>query len=83
MNQPGIIKRIGSTEQVSDKFKKRELIIEIPGNYPQTVKFEFLQDKVDLLDTVKIGENVNVHFNLNGREHNGNVYNTLQGWKID
>ena len=83
MNQPGIVKKIGTTETVSDKFKKRELIIEIPGNYPQVVKFEFVQDKVGLLDSVKVGENVNVHFNLNGREHNGNVYNTLQGWKID
>lgn len=82
MNQPGIVKRIGSTEIVTDKFRKRELILEIPGNYPQVVKFEFVQDKVDLLDSVAEGENVDVHFNLNGREHNGNVYNTLQGWKI-
>lgn len=83
MNQPGQVRRIGATESVSDKFKKRELILDIPGQYPQVVKFEFVQDKCALLDGLKVGENVNVHFNLNGREHNGNVYNTLQGWKIE
>lgn len=82
MNQPGQVKRIGAVEPVSDKFKKRELILEIPGQYLQVVKFEFVQDKCGLLDAIRVGENVNVHFNLNGREHNGNVYNTLQGWKI-
>lgn len=83
MNQPRQVKRIGSVESVSDKFKKRELILEIPGQYPQVVKFEFVQDKCGLLYAIRVGENINVHFNLNGREHNGNVYNTLQGWKID
>lgn len=83
MNQPGKVKRIGAIEQVKDNFKKRELILEIPGQYPQIVKFEAVQDKCSLLDGLRIGENVNVHFNLSGREHNGNVYNTLQLWKIE
>lgn len=83
MNQPGKIKSVGATEQVKDNFKKRELILDIPGQYPQVVKFEAVQDKCALLDGLKIGGNVNVHFNLNGREHNGNVYNTLQLWKIE
>lgn len=83
MNQPGIIKRIGATEQVTEKFKKRDLILEIPGTYPQVIKFEAAQDKVSIFDGLSIGQNVNVHFNLNGREHNGSVYNTLQAWKID
>lgn len=83
MNQPGIVKRIGATENVTDKFRKRELILEIPGNYPQIVKFEAIQDKCDLLDSVKVGENVNIHFNLNGREHGDKVYNALQIWKVE
>jgi single-strand DNA-binding protein len=83
MNQPGQIKKIGAIETVKDTFKKRELILDIPGQYPQVVKFEFVQDKCALLDGLKVGQNVNVFFNLNGREHNGNVYNTLSGWKVE
>lgn len=82
MNQPGIIHKITETEQVSASFKKRELILEIPGQYPQFVKFEAVQDKVAIFDGMKVGEHIDVHFNLNGRESNGKFYNTLQAWKI-
>ncbi|HMG82799.1 MAG TPA: DUF3127 domain-containing protein [Ferruginibacter sp.] len=82
MNQPGKVFRIGETEQVSASFKKRELILEIPGMYPQYVKFEAVQDKVSIFDGLQIGQDVDVHFNLNGRESKGNYYNTLQAWKV-
>ncbi len=83
MNQPGKVHRIGQIENISDKFKKRELILEIPGQYPQFIKFEAVQDKVSLLDGLRPGQDINVHFNLNGRESKGNFYNTLQVWKVE
>jgi single-strand DNA-binding protein len=83
MNQPGKVVRIGEVEQVSTSFKKRILIIEVPGQYPQILQFEAVQDKVSIFDNLIPGENVNVHFNLNGREHNGKVYNQLQAWKVE
>lgn len=82
MNQPGKVFRIGEPEQVSASFKKRELILEIPGMYPQFIKFEAVQDKCSILDGLTIGQSIDVHFNLNGRENKGNYYNTLQIWKI-
>jgi hypothetical protein len=82
--------RVGQTEQVSDKFKKRELIVEYAENptYPQTIKFEASQDKCDKLDALKAGDQINLHYNLNGREwtdKNGivQVFNTLSIWKFD
>lgn len=84
MNQPGTISSIGSIEQVSDKFKKRELILEIPGQYPQLICFEAVQDRVALFDGLRPGQSINVHFNLNGRKaNNGKVYNQLQVWKVE
>jgi len=43
----GVVHRIGQTQNVSDKFMKRELIIvdESEANYPQTICIEFTQDK--------------------------------------
>lgn len=58
------------TQQISDTFKKREFVIEIPdGNYPQSVKFQVIQDKTALLDNFAIGQMVKVLFNLKGRSY--------------
>lgn len=82
--------RVGQTEVVSDKFKKRELIVEYAENpqYPQTLKFEASQDRCDKLDAVNPGDDVAVHFNLHGRawtnkEGVEQVFNTLSIWKVD
>lgn len=66
----GTIVSIMDTQQVSDTFKKREFAIEIPdGQYPQSVKFQVVQDKTALLDNYAIGQQVKVFFNLRGREY--------------
>lgn len=83
--------RVGQTEFIGDKqFKKRELIVEYSGNpqYPQVLKFEASQERCDKLDSVKSGDNVTIHFNLNGREWANKdgivqVFNTLSIWKVD
>ncbi len=82
--------RVGQTEVVSDKFKKRELIVEYAENptYPQTLKFEASQDKCDKLDALEAGDEINLSFNLNGREWTDKagkvqVFNTLAIWKFE
>ena len=66
----GTIRAIMDTQQISDTFKKREFAIEIPdGNYPQTVKFQVVQDKTAMLDNYQVGQQVKVFFNLRGREY--------------
>ena len=74
---------------ITDKFKKREIIIITKDNpeYPQYVKFEFIQDKCALLDNFHQGQMVDIEFNLNGRmgknKQDINVcWNQIQGWKI-
>jgi hypothetical protein len=83
----GKVKQIGNTKVVSDKFKNRELIITTDEQYPQHLSIEFIQDKCDLLDKIKVGDNVKVAINLRGREWTnpqGEVryFNSLQGWFI-
>ena len=54
VNISGTIKVIGQTQQVSEKFSKRELVINEPsGQYPQLIPIEFKQDKTSLLDGFK------------------------------
>ena len=90
MNIKGRIIEIGSTQQVTNTFKKREFVIEYADNpqYPEFIKFEMIQDKCDLLDNHKVGDELDVHFNLKGRkwtDPKGEVkyFNSLQAWRLE
>ena len=81
------IKRIGETQNVSEKFKKRELHVETLEQYPQVINVEFHQDKCDVLNGYKVGQEVEIDYNLRGREWTNpqgeiKVFNTIQGWRI-
>jgi len=85
----GELKVINDTRQVSDKFKLREFVLtDASGQYPQTIQFQASQDKTELLDSFKVGQQVEVFFNLRGREWTNadgivKVFNTLDAWKIN
>jgi len=79
----GTIKVIGSTEQVSEKFKKRLLVVTTDDKYPQDIPIDFTQDNVDILDKVEIGQVVTVNINLRGNEWKGKYYLNAQGWKLE
>ena len=88
MEITGVIKFVGQTEQVTDSFKKRELVVTTKETYPQHILIEFAQDKCSLLDNIQINEDVTVHINLRGREwvnQQGETkyFNQINGWKID
>ena len=89
MESKGILKRVGSTKQVSEKFKNRIFDIETTdGKYKQVIRFELSQDRCDLIDSYKLGQELEVSFNLNGREWQKTpqddivVFNTLSACKI-
>lgn len=86
----GIITEIAPAQQVSAKFRKRDLVLEYADNpqYPEFIKFEFVQDKCELLDEYAVGQEVEVFFNVKGRrwtDPKGEVkyFTSLQGWRIN
>ena len=90
MNIKGKLVEIFDTVQVTETFKKREFIIEDNKNpeYPEYIKVELIQDKVSLLDSLNIGDEINVLINIKGRkweDKEGNIryFNSIQGWKIE
>ncbi|MFA6944295.1 MAG: DUF3127 domain-containing protein [Pedobacter sp.] len=89
MDIKGKVHEISAVITVSDKFKKRELILEYAENptYPEFVKFEAVQDKVNLFDNIKVGDQVELFFNLRGRpwtDKTGKTsyFNTLSVWRL-
>ncbi|WP_185877922.1 DUF3127 domain-containing protein [Blattabacterium cuenoti] len=84
----GKVKEIFQIQKFESGFKKRELVITTEEPYPQNILIEFIQDKVGLLDLIKLNDKVKVYFNIRGREWktpNGvtKYFNSIQGWKID
>ena len=89
MEIKGIIKKISETVQISDRFRKREFVLEYASNpdYPQPIQLELVQDRCELLDEFKEGQEVEVYFDLRGREWTspqGQVkyFNSLQAWRL-
>jgi hypothetical protein len=90
MNVKGKILEINDTQRISDKFQKREFVLEYVENpqYPEYLQFEMIQDKCSQLDSYKVGDTVNVYFNLKGRKWTnpqGQVkyFNSLQAWRLE
>jgi len=85
----GIVKVLNPTVQVSEKFSKREFVItENSSMYPQDIMFQATQDKCAILDGLNVNDQVEVSFNLRGREWTspqGEVkyFNSLEAWRIE
>lgn len=65
------------------EWTKRSFVIQPPGQYAKPVPIEAFGDKFDVLDTIAEGEEITVHFNLDGSEYNGRWYVKVSAWKID
>lgn len=78
----------GITQQVSEKFKKRQMVLEIvDGAYTNYADFQLSQKNCDLLDRFNEGDTVRVQFNLKGRkwEKDGKVsyFNSLDVYRVE
>lgn len=89
MEITGKIKHIGETQSVgTNNFRKRELVVTTDEQYPQHILVEFQQDKCDVLNSYKVGQEVKVSINLRGREWvkpkgESKYFNSIQGWRIE
>jgi len=82
------VESVGEEQQVTPTFKKVDVIGVIEGEYPEHLKFEFIQDKVELTESILPGTYVTFFFNLRGRKvekDNGEVmyFTSLTAWKIE
>jgi hypothetical protein len=89
MEVTGKIKKIDETKTFgSNGFRKREMVLTTDEQYPQFLLIEFVQDKCDLLNNFRVGEDVRVSINLRGREWQSpqgeiKYFNSIQGWRLE
>ena len=75
--------------QVTEKFIKREFVIETAETYPQKIIMQLTQENVNILDGFNLGDQIEVLINVRGREwakpDTGEVkyFNSLDAWRIN
>ena len=79
------------TQRVSERFQKREFVIEVENErnpqWNDFIKIQLVQDRCDLLENIQLNEEIKVYFNVRGRkwENQGQVsyFTNLEGWRIE
>ncbi len=80
------------TQVVSERFKKREFVLELVdetpnGNFTNYAKMQLVQNKTDLLDRFKEGDDVRASFNIKGSRYDKNgttsYFTNLDVWRIE
>lgn len=76
-------KKFDTEVKGSSGFKSREFVLEQPGEHPQYIKFQLVQDRCEIIESIHIGATVNVYFDLRGREWNDKYFTNLQAWRVE
>lgn len=86
----GKLHTIFETKQITERFQKREFVVEMTDNpqYPQVVLFQLTGDRCGQLDEFKVDDPVQIEFSLRGREWTspqGEVkfFNSLDVWTLE
>lgn len=89
MELRGKVHEVGATQQVTESFRKRDLIIAYAENpqFVEYIRFEATNDNCDKFNDLKVGEEVEVSFNLRGRpwtnkEGVTTYFNSLVAWRV-
>jgi hypothetical protein len=83
----GQVIHISPLEVMSEKFKKREFVIQTEGKYPQEIQIQVTQDKCDLLNNLKQGDIIDASVNIRGRSWTSKEgikkwFNSIEAWSI-
>lgn len=85
----GVIESRGETQQKTDNFKIRKFVLGVneqvnEKTYYNSIEFQLMQAKTDLINDVRAGDKVKVTFNLRGKNTDkyGNITN-LVAFQVD
>ena len=87
MEITGVVKSVMPTQtgtsQSGKAWQKREFIIEeTVGNYPNSLVITAFGDRVEKLNTLRVGDYVTARFDTQVREYNGRAFNNITMYDI-
>jgi len=79
-----ILQPVSGLSKSGNEWKKQEFVIETSEDqYPKQICFTLFNDKLNLLDGLKPGTEVNVFFSVESREFSGKWYHNINAWKVE
>lgn len=63
-------------------WRSRDAVLETDGQYPKKVVFNLFGDKIDQFP-LAMGDRINMHFEIDSREHQGRWYPSIKCWKVE
>lgn len=88
----GKLEVIFDTVQRSSTFKTREFVVKTTEEgtgrtFESFIKFQCVQDRTDMLDKFKVGDEVKVYFNIRGtkweKDGRTNYITNLDAWRLE
>ena len=81
----GKVFKIYETTVFSDKFSKRQIVIETKEQYNPHVSIDFINKKIELLEPIKEGQTVTIFVDVFSRSASlvDKYFNNITGWKIE
>lgn len=62
--------------------EKQTFVIKTEGQYPSDVAFEAWGNTLQYVEKLKVGDTVEVSYDVQSREHNGRWFTTAKAYKI-
>jgi hypothetical protein len=70
------------TSKAGKEWQKQSFVIDTGAKYNNIICIEAFGEKVQDLNSVNIGDNVDVAINIQCNEYKGKYYTSLQAWSI-
>jgi len=71
------------TSKAGKEWKKQSFLVNTGAQYNPEVCFQlFGDDKIQMLDGLNDGDELEVSFNISSREYNGRYFHNIDAWKI-
>jgi hypothetical protein len=82
----GKVFKVYPSEKFSEKFSKRQIVLETKEQYNPHVSIDFINTRIDLLKPIKAGQTVTIFVDVYSRPSASNpdkYFNNITGWKIE
>ncbi|HCB51671.1 TPA: hypothetical protein DEP21_03805 [Patescibacteria group bacterium] len=88
MQYQGIVKFIGQKETIGDNLEKQTVVLEenTDREFKGSLAVDFFRDKIQLLESVKVGDLITVHLNTRCNESKtqpGRYFNSITAWRVE
>ena len=77
-----ILPEVSGTSKAGKEWAKQEFVIETQEQFPKNLTFTLFGDKMDLINGISVGDNVEVNFGIESKEFNGRWFHNVNAYGV-